>query len=461
MNPHPLMPLWAHLLPSCRALAAAAAMAALMPVQAQGRLSAVAVVEAEAEVDAWRTPEQLQALLAPVALYPDALVALILPAATRPSDLVLVARHLAAGGTVEAVEAQPWEDAAKALARYPEVVHWLDANLEWTRRVGEAFLAQPEDVMAALQRLREQARTSGALTSTPEQEVVVEQAQIRIVPAQPQVIYVPRYDPQVVFVERPRPHYGAVPWITFGLGYPVGSWLAYECDWRRRSVVVIHRPHRGQWWAARPDWRHRYRADHGGIGVGRGHWERWRAPAPRQVWPRGERPEPFRPRSWADRAARPERRWNDFDHRRLPGPVPPVGESRRRGWERPNFVGPVPAGSDPGVAPSRIVPSRPTVGPTMPTRPHVARPLPLPGPHVPGRVQPARPVAGVGGALGRPEQRFTAPTRVAPPRGPAVPRIERPMPAARTDRGAVPPASAPAPRPVAPDRGPGLQRDAL
>ena len=182
------------------------------------------------------TQEELSQLLAPIALYPDALIALILPASTVPSDVVMGARYVAGNGDPTAVGGQPWDDSVKSLTRYPDVLSWMDQNLDWTASVGEAFINQPADVMNAVQALRAQARAAGSLVDTPEQKVVVEEEYIRIVPADPEIIYVPQYDPQVVYVESYTPSI-----ISFGVGFAVGSWLNYDFDWRRRCV------YRGNW----------------------------------------------------------------------------------------------------------------------------------------------------------------------------------------------------------------------
>lgn len=200
--------------------------------------------------------EQLETLVAPIALYPDPLVALILPAATRPSDIVLASRYLESGGDPNAVDQQPWEDSVKALVRYREVLDYLDDNLEWTRTLGEAFLDQRDEMMAAIQTLRARAHGDGLLANSPQQEVIVEEREIRIVPAQPTVIYVPRYDPEVLYVRHVHTYsYWPRPFITFGIGYSIGAWLSYDCDWRYRTVYVVHRPAH---WYYRPDWRVRY-----------------------------------------------------------------------------------------------------------------------------------------------------------------------------------------------------------
>ena len=191
------------------------------------------------------SPEELETLLAPIALYPDALVALILPASTVPSDLVLAARYITSNGDPAQVANQPWDESVKSLVRYPDVLKWMDQNLDWTTALGEAFLDQPADVMNAIQGLRMEALAAGNLADSPQQQVVQEETIIRIVPAEPDVIYVPQYDPDVVYVQPYSQSFG--PLLTFGAGFAVGSWLNYDCDWRRRSIYV------GQW---RPGWNH-------------------------------------------------------------------------------------------------------------------------------------------------------------------------------------------------------------
>jgi hypothetical protein len=202
-------------------------------------------------------PEALNQLLAPIALYPDALVALILPASSVPSDVVLAARYLSSNGDSAQIANQPWDDSVKSLANYPDVLKWMDQNLEWTTQVGDAFLNQPADVMNTIQQLRAQAVAAGNLVDTPQQKIVKEETCIRIVPAEPDVIYVPQYDPEVVYVEPYEP-YGTYlgPALTFGIGFAVGPWLNYDCDWPRRKVCV------GDWnprW--RSDWNSGWRDD--------------------------------------------------------------------------------------------------------------------------------------------------------------------------------------------------------
>jgi hypothetical protein len=190
-----------------------------------------------------RSPAELEQLLAPIALYPDALIALILPAATNPTDIVLAARHLRElPGDRSQIEHRAWDESVKSLTNYPEVVTWMDENLDWVKQVGQTFVTQPADVMQAVQRLRAKARANGSLIDTPQQQVLADTGAIRIVPAQPDIIYVPRYEPDIVFVDRPVYQYAyGRPFFTFGVGVAVGSWLAFDCDWHRNTIWVGNR----------------------------------------------------------------------------------------------------------------------------------------------------------------------------------------------------------------------------
>jgi hypothetical protein len=217
-------------------------------------------------------PEELDRLLAPIALYPDALIALILPASTVPSDLVLAARFIASNGDPAQIANQPWDDSVKSLARYPDVLKWMDQNLDWTTTVGDVFLDQPADVMNSVQRLRAEALAAGNLNDTPQQQIIKEESHIRIVPAQPEVIYVPEYDPEVVYVQRYSQDFG--PPLTFGVGFAVGSWLNYDCDWDRRGIYV------GHW---RPGWKRDRDWDRGD------HDPKWDRRDRGREWDRGDR----------------------------------------------------------------------------------------------------------------------------------------------------------------------------
>lgn len=231
----------------------------------------------------------LEELVAPIALYPDALVAILLPASTASSDVVLAARFLNADNRPDQIDTQPWDDSVKALAHYPDVIKWMDENLAWTQQLGAAYADQPAEVMAAIQRDRQRARANGVLVDTPQQRVVVEDGgYIRIVPAQADVIYVPRYEPEIVYVEQPV-YYATDPWITFGVGFGVGWWLSYDCDWRTR-VIWIDRDRHHHWDDHRHDWRYP-QFPHGSV-ASDSRWQPWR-PAP-------GRPRPiYRPGDWA------------------------------------------------------------------------------------------------------------------------------------------------------------------
>ena len=186
---------------------------------------------------------ELDQLLRPIALYPDPLVALILPASTFPADVVLAARFVNAGGDPAAIASQPWDASLQALAHYPSIIKWMDANLEYTHTLGEAFANQPEEVMRAIQRLRAQALANGTLTSTAQQVVVQEGGYISIEPTQPSLIYVPAYDWDAAYAMAPN---GAFPLIQFGIGWAVGPWLAYACDWGHGRIWVrVRHPGRG------------------------------------------------------------------------------------------------------------------------------------------------------------------------------------------------------------------------
>ena len=208
---------------------------------------AAPIVAASAAI---RTAQELEQLVGPIALYPDALIALILPASTAPADVVLAARYVRDFPNDRSqVEHRAWDESVKSLTNYPDVLQWMDQNLQWTKQLGEAFAAQPADTMEAVQRLRARARAAGTLVDTPQQQVIADPQVIRIVPAQPDVIYVPRYEPEVVFVDRPL--YYPQPFVTFGLGMPVGSWLAFDFDWHRHTIWMGNR-HRH--WTGH-DWR--------------------------------------------------------------------------------------------------------------------------------------------------------------------------------------------------------------
>ncbi len=169
-------------------------------------------------------PEQLESMVAPIALYPDTLLSQVLVAATYPLEIVEADQWLqqnpALTGTalVDAAKAQNWDPSVQALVPFRDVIKRLNSDIRWTTDLGNAFLAQQADVMSAVQRMRARAKDSGKLTDTPQEKVVVEnqdgQSAIEIQPVDPQVVYVPTYDPGY-FWGAPPPLY---PWP--GLYYP-------------------------------------------------------------------------------------------------------------------------------------------------------------------------------------------------------------------------------------------------
>jgi hypothetical protein len=206
-----------------------------------------------------QSPEQLQQLVAPIALYPDSLVGAILPAATFPEQIVEADRWvqanpgLAADDLARAVNQQPWDASVKALTAFPAVLGNMDQNLSWTSSLGEAYYNQPQDVMAAVQVLRRSAEAAGTLQGTPEQDVTTEGSDIDIEPTDPDVVYVPEYDPWAVYgiaieawpgwYDYPGVWYGG-PYLSFGIGSPIGfyrgyswGWHHWGCDWRTHNVV--------------------------------------------------------------------------------------------------------------------------------------------------------------------------------------------------------------------------------
>lgn len=190
------------------------------------------VVESAAFV---RTDQELDDLLAPIALYPDPVLAELLPASTYPTEIDDAATWLRNGGDASMIENESWDEPVKAIAHYPDILNMMADNLDWTADLGDAFLSQPENVAGSIQRLRWRAKDMGNLTSTNQQSVIVDGDNVEIIPAQPQYMYIPRYDPSVIYVERWTP--GISPFITFGLGMAVGSWLIMDFDWHQHHVI--------------------------------------------------------------------------------------------------------------------------------------------------------------------------------------------------------------------------------
>ena len=181
------------------------------------------------------TAPQLDNLAGPVALYPDALLAQVLVAATFPDQIQDAADFMRANGT-DSIDVQTWDISVKAVAHYPSALNAMAEKIDWTAALGKAYATQSSDVMASVQRLRRMAAEQGNLNSTAQQKIVTNSETVQIVPVEPQVIYVPVYDPYVIY-SRPifNVGYGSRYW-SFGVGFPIGSWLIYDCDWGLRRV---------------------------------------------------------------------------------------------------------------------------------------------------------------------------------------------------------------------------------
>ena len=205
--------------------------------------------------------EEIEQLVAPIALYPDALVAQILMASTYPLEIVQAARWSKANPKVtgkeleDAMQKQSWDPSVKSLAAFPQVLTMMNDKLDMTQKLGDAFLGQQKEVMDAIQRLRAKAHAAGNLKSSKEQTVTSEQeggtTVIKIEPADPKVVYVPTYDPMVVYGPWPYPAYppyyyyppGYVPgamFFSFTVGVIVGNAMWGGCHWGGSNVYINH-----------------------------------------------------------------------------------------------------------------------------------------------------------------------------------------------------------------------------
>lgn len=206
---------------------------------------------------------ELDRMLAPVALYPDPLLSQILMAATYPVEVREAAQwsranpRLQGDDAVRAVEPMDWDPSVKSLVAFPQVLQRMDENLEWTRSLGDAFLAQQPHVMETVQQLRQRAHAAGNLQSNEHIQVQQKGPAIMIVPARPHYVYVPYYDPYVVYgpwwwpAYRPaawapwpgyrayRPGVSASLWFGAPIGVSAGFFFA-DFDWRQRQARVVH-----------------------------------------------------------------------------------------------------------------------------------------------------------------------------------------------------------------------------
>ncbi|MCW7538556.1 DUF3300 domain-containing protein [Aquabacterium sp. A7-Y] len=210
-------------------------------------------------------PEQLEQMLAPVALYPDTLLSQLLMASTYPADVAEAAKWSKAHpqqkgeAAVAAVSGQSWDPSVKSLVAFPDLLETLGAHPDWVQNLGDAFLASSRDVLDAVQRLRIQAEKAGHLKSSKQQKVVLEaepdtaQTIVRIEPADPQVVYVPAYDPGVVYGDWPYPAYPPIYYppsayyypgaalasgMMFGVGVAATAALWGNVNWGRGDVDI-------------------------------------------------------------------------------------------------------------------------------------------------------------------------------------------------------------------------------
>jgi Protein of unknown function (DUF3300) len=199
----------------------------------------------------------LQQLVAPIALYPDALVAQILGAATFPDQIVAAAgwlknQSVTGAALAKAVDAQQWDPSVKALTQFPSVLNNLASNLSWTSALGEAYHTQPSDIMSAVQFLRAKAQAAGNLKSGSQITVVQQAPQVIVIqPTNPQVVYVPTYNPTVVYgTPYVTPGYSTAAVVTtavlaFGVGIAIGAAMSnnswgysyWNCNWHGGTVV--------------------------------------------------------------------------------------------------------------------------------------------------------------------------------------------------------------------------------
>ena len=210
-----------------------------------------------------QSPQELQQLVAPIALYPDALLAQILAASTYPTQIVeadrWMQRHAELKGDklAKEVDKQDWDPSVKAMAQFPSVLENMDKNLSWTSSLGEAYANQPDDVTNAVQTLRGEAQKTGHLNSNQQEKVTTQGNTIIIEPADPEVVYVPAYDPWLVYGAPIVAYPGWYPvpgifWsgvgLSFGIGFGIGffggfgwGWGHWGYDWHGRRAFFDDR----------------------------------------------------------------------------------------------------------------------------------------------------------------------------------------------------------------------------
>jgi hypothetical protein len=249
----------------CSAAFALALTTAAVPLRAQDATTAApAQTQSQAPSDQNLSEGQIEQLVAPIALYPDPLLTQILMASTYPLEVVEAARWSQNNAGIkgqsleDAMQAQSWDPSVKALTAVPQTLEMMSAKLDWTQQLGDAFLAQQQDVLGAVQRLRAEAQAAGNLQSTPQQVVSTAPAPanvaagaplpIVIEPVNPDVYSVPVYNPTVAFGAWQYPAYQPFYWsppgfvasniVSFTAGVAVGAAIWGGCDWWHNNVII-------------------------------------------------------------------------------------------------------------------------------------------------------------------------------------------------------------------------------
>ena len=201
------------------------------------------------------TPEQLEQIVAPIALHPDTLIAQILMASTYPLEIVEAARWVQKNSSLkgekleEALKGQDWDPAVKSICGLPSVLKQMNDNLDWTQDLGDAFLGQKKELMETVQKMRKKALEAGTLKSTEEQKVSEDGDIIIIQSASPEVVYVPTYSPTVVYGSAwsypsyyyppmYAPYPPGAPLFSFGMGMVWGAAIWGDCDWHGGDVDI-------------------------------------------------------------------------------------------------------------------------------------------------------------------------------------------------------------------------------
>ena len=207
----------------------------------------------------------LDQLVAPIALYPDALIAQILAAATHPTEIVEADRwlqqlpELRGDALAASVDAQSWDPGVKALTQFPGLLNMMDQNLSWTSSLGEAYVNGQQNVLDAVQVMRQRAQQAGNLKTTQQESVTSEGQAIVIEPTDPQVVYVPEYDPWAVYGDPIAFYPGWIwapgfyfdgPGIVFGVGIGIGlfgnfgwGWHHWGTDWHGHGLTHGNQPY--------------------------------------------------------------------------------------------------------------------------------------------------------------------------------------------------------------------------